>query len=170
VKIVIRLARGAVCLLAVFAAYGWLDLLRHLPGPHLPLVLPLRANGGGDDISLLTIVVVFSLTFAAIARVAPPRPSRRTRAALVRGALLAAFVFTVQALQQGIVEQTQPTFEWGSALSLTWPWLAAACAVLGTLVAAPRERPRVVTVPPVRSEPSPSTSAAEERPLEASAV
>jgi hypothetical protein len=76
----------------------------------------------------------------------------------------------VQALQQGIVEQTQPTFEWGSALSLTWPWLAAACAVLGTLVAAPREPPRVVTVSPVRSEPSPSTSGADERPLEASAV
>lgn len=165
-RIVIRVARGTVCLLAVLASYGWLDLLRHLPGPHLPLVLPLRANGRGDDISLLTVIVVFTATFAAIARVAPPRPSRRTRAALLRGALLAAFAITVQALQQGIVEQTRPTFQWGSALSVAWPWLAAACAVLGTLVAAPRERRRLAA--PVQSEPSPSTNASDERPLEAS--
>ena len=101
-RTVVRLARGSVCVLAVLAGYGWLDLLRHLPGPHLPLVLPLRANGRGDDVSLLTVIVVFTATFAAIARVAPPRPWRRTRAALLRGALLAAFAVTVQALQQVI--------------------------------------------------------------------
>lgn len=165
-RIVSRLARGLVCLLALVAAYGWLDLLRHVPGPHLPLVLPLRSNGRGDDISLLAVVLVFTATFAVIARVAPPRPSRRKTSALLRGALLAGFAATVQALQQGIVEQTRPTFMWGAALSLAWPWLAAACAAIGTLVAAPRGQQPVATL--ARSEPSPSANATDERPLEAS--
>jgi len=166
-RTVARLARGSVCLLAVLASYGWLDLLRHLPGPHLPLVLPLRANGGGDDVSVLTVIVVFAATFAAIARVAPPRPSRRTRAALLRGALLVAFVLTVAALQQGFVEQSRPTLVWGTALSLAWPWLAAASAVGATLLAAPRSRPRPIA--PELVERPPATLVADEpRPLEAS--
>jgi hypothetical protein len=162
-----RLLRALVCAVAVLAAYGWLDLLRHVPGPLLPLVLPLRANGRGDGVSLVTVLLVFGATFAAIARIAPPRLSRITRSALVRSALLVVFTITVGALQQGIVEQSRPSFAWGSALSLAWPWLAAAAALCGTLAAAPRAR-REPEPPPVH-EPLPQPISAEEpRPLEAS--
>lgn len=136
-------ARVLVCVVAVLASYGWLDLLRRLPGPHLSLVLPLRANGGGDDVSLLTVVLVYTATFAAIAYIARPREGRWMRAAILRAVLLAAFLVTVVALQQGIVEQSTPTFSWESSLWLVWPWLAAACAALGTLAVRPRSRPTV---------------------------
>jgi hypothetical protein len=161
-----RSARGVACLVAVFAAYGWLDLLRHLPGPHLQLVLPLRANGNADDVSVLTVLLVFAATFAVIARIAPPRHARVTRSAIVRGLLLAAFVITLGALQQGIVEQARPTFYWGSSLSLAWPYLAAAAAMLGTLVAAPRAE-RQVEAPPCATA-QPPVMAEDPRPLEAS--
>jgi hypothetical protein len=119
----------------VVAAYGWLDLLRHLPGPHLPLVLPLRGNGGGDDVSLLTVILVCVATFAAIARLLPT--TRVVRAAAVRAVLFGAFVIAVVALQQGFVEQSRPTFEWTSAGVLAWPWLGLACAAFGTWLGAP---------------------------------
>jgi hypothetical protein len=133
VRRVRAIGRALICAMAVLASYGWLDLLRHLPGPHLPLILPLRANGGGDDVSVLTVILVFTATFAAIARIAPPRERRRVRAAIVRAVALAAFLVTVVALQQGIVEQSRPTFSWEGSFWLAWPWLAAACAALGTL-------------------------------------
>jgi hypothetical protein len=126
----LRTGRALVAVVIVVAAYGWLDLLRHLPGPHVPLVLPLRGNGGGDDVSLLTVVIVCAVSFVAIARVAPPR--HRARAALLRAVLFGAFVIVVVALQQGIVEQSQPSFAWTRAIWLAWPWIAAACAALGT--------------------------------------
>jgi hypothetical protein len=149
---VTRAGRGAASLVAVLAAYGWLDLMRHLPGPHLPLVLPLRANGGADDVSLVAVVLVFAATFAAIARIAPPLPARAGRVAIVRGLLLAAFLVTTVALQQGIVEQSRPTFAWGGALSLAWPWLAAASAVLGTLLGLPRTEPAPASSPALPAE------------------
>jgi hypothetical protein len=134
VRHVARIARGLACIVAVLASYGWLDLLRHVAGPHLPLVLPLRGNGGGDDVSIVAVILVFTVTFAAIARIAPPRGGR---SAIARGVLLVAFLVTVVALQDGIVEQSRPTFAWSSALSLAWPWLAATSAVLGTLLGTP---------------------------------
>jgi hypothetical protein len=153
-----RVGRTLLSGVIVVAAYGWLDVLRHLPGPHLPLVLPLRGNGGGDDVSLLTVIVVCTASFAAIARVAPPR--RLARAAVLRAVLFGAFVIALVALQQGFVEQSRPSFEWASAIWLAWPWLAVACAALGTWAGAPSRR-----------EPSATASAApatESRPLEAS--
>jgi len=153
--------RVLACVVVVLASYGWLDVLRRLPGPHLSLVLPLRANGGGDDVSLLTVVLVYTATFAAVAYIARPREGRWMRAAIVRAALLAAFLVTVVALQQGIVEQSRPTFSWQSSLWLVWPWLAAVCAALGTLAVRPRSRPpaalrklphpAVATTPPAES-------------------
>jgi hypothetical protein len=145
-----------VCVVAVLASYGWLDLLRRLPGPHLSLVLPLRANGGGDDVSLVTVVLVYTATFAAIAYIARPREGRWMRAAIVRAVLLAAFLVTIVALQQGIVEQSTPTFSWQSSLLLAWPWLAAVCAALGTLAVRPRPRPTAS----LRKLPHPATSTA----------
>jgi hypothetical protein len=133
-----RGARMLVSGVAVLAAYGWLDLLRHLPGPHLSLVLPLRANGGGDDVSALAVVLVWSATFAAIARILPPAADAMVRAIVVRTALLAVFVVSVVALQHGIVEQARPTFSWSRAIELAWPWVASACAALGTWLGAPR--------------------------------
>jgi hypothetical protein len=161
-----RAARGLTCVIAGFAAYGWLDLLRHLPGPHLQLVLPLRANGNADDVSVLTVLLVFTVTFAAMARIAPPRASRVTRSAIARGVVLAAFAIVVGALQQGIVEQSRPTFYWASSLSLAWPYLAACAAVAGTLLAAPRAE-RQAAAPPCEA-PKPQPVAEESRPLEAS--
>ena len=146
--------RVLACVVAVLASYGWLDLLRHLPGPHLSLVLPLRANGGGDDVSLLTVVLVYAATFAAIAYIARPREGRWMRAAIVRAVLLAAFLVTVVALQQGIVEQSRPTFSWEASLWLVWPWLAAVSAALGTLAVRPRTRPTVA----LRKVPHPAVS------------
>jgi hypothetical protein len=157
--------RLLVCLVAALASYGWLDLLRHLPGPHLSLVLPLRANGGGDDVSALAVILVFTATFAAIAHIAPPRPGRRLRAAIVRALALAAFLVTVVALQQGIVEQSRPTFSWQSSLWLVWPWLAAACAAVGTLLVREPARPRLA----LRKLPhphAPATPVADPRALE----
>jgi hypothetical protein len=149
------------CVVIVLSSYGWLDVLRRLPGPHLSLVLPLRANGGGDDVSVLTVVLVYTATFAAIAYIARPREGGWMRAAIVRAALLAAFLVTVVALQQAIVEQSRPTFSWESSLWLVWPWLAAVCAAVGTLAVRPRSRPpaalrklphpAVSTTPPVES-------------------
>jgi hypothetical protein len=163
----VQAARTAICLLVVLASYGWLDLLRRLPGPHLPLVLPLRANGGGDDVSLLTVILVFGATFAAIAYIAPPRARRRVRAAIVRALLLAAFLVTVIALQQGIVEQSRPTFSWESSLWLAWPWIAAGCAALGTLAVrppAPRDLAlRKLPHPAASTAPAPETRVLEER-------
>jgi hypothetical protein len=161
-----RGARGIVCLVAVFAAYGWLDLLRHLPGPQLQLVVPLRANGNGDGLSIVTVLLVFAVTFGVIARIAPPRPSRVLRSAILRALLLAAFAIIVGALQQGIVEQARPTFSWGSSLSLAWPYLAACAALGGTLVAAPRAE-RTAVEPPC-DVPQPQPVAEEPRRLEAS--
>ena len=116
--------------------------------------------------SVVTVLLVFAATFAAIARIAPPRASRPVRSALVRGVLVAAFAITVGALQQGIVEQSRPSFAWGSALSLAWPWLAALAAGLGTLAAAPRVRHHPVA-PPCQSPLSPPIMAAETQPREA---
>jgi hypothetical protein len=147
--------RALICLVAVLASYGWLDLLRHLPGPHLSLVLPLRANGGGDDISVLAVILVFTATFAAIAHIAPPRERRRWLAAIVRALALAAFLITIVALQQGIVEQSRPTFSWAESLRLAWPWLAAACAAVGTLVVRPPARTGVA----MRKHPHPYAAA-----------
>jgi hypothetical protein len=160
------LVRGGRVLLAVaivFAAYGWLDLLRHLPGPHVPLVLPLRGNGGGDDVSLLTVVLVCAVSFAAIARVVPPR--HRARAALVRAVLFGAFLIVVVALQQGIVEQSEPSFAWTRAIWLAWPWIAAGCAALGTWAGSPSS-----PAEPAARDETISTPATEPRVLEASAA
>jgi hypothetical protein len=152
VSYLMRAGRAVASLVAVLAAYGWLDLMRHLPGPHLPLVLPLRANGGADDVSLVAVVLVFAATFAAIARIAPSLPTRARRVAVVRGLLLAAFLVTAVALQQGIVEQSRPTFAWGSALALAWPWLAAVSAALGTLLGLPRTAPVRASSPALPAE------------------
>ncbi|MEO9173881.1 MAG: hypothetical protein ABI317_00100 [Gaiellales bacterium] len=157
----LRVGRALVAVVIVFAAYGWLDLLRHLPGPHVPLVLPLRGNGGGDDVSLVTVILVCAVSFAAIARVAPPR--HRARAALVRAVLFGAFVIVVVALQQGIVEQSQPGFAWTSATWLAWPWIAAVCAGLGTWAGTPGTREQ-------GDAPVSTPTASESRVLEASAV
>jgi hypothetical protein len=154
-----RGVRTLVSGIAVLAAYGWLDLLRRLPGPHLSLVLPLRANGGGDDVSVLTVVLVWSATFAAIARILPPAADALLRTIVVRAALLAVFVVTVVALQHGIVEQARPTFSWSRAIELAWSWIACACAALGTWLGAPRHARSTV---PARAETS------ESRTLEAS--
>jgi hypothetical protein len=139
-----RAGRALVSVVIVFAAYGWLDVLRHLPGPHLPLVLPLRGNGNADDVSLATVIIVCVTSFVAIARVAVPR--RIALAVIVRAALFGAFVVVVVALQEGIVEQSQPSFAWSSAIWLVWPWLAIACSALGTWIGAPRTRERTAAV------------------------
>lgn len=170
-RTLVRILRGVACVLLWFAAYGWLDLLRHLPGPHLPLVLPLRANGGADDVSILTVLVVFGATFAAMARIAPPRPSHALRSSLVRGALVAGFAIVVGALQQGLVDQSQLGFAWSGTLSLAWPWIAAVCAAVATFVAAPRETRQPVIAPPADptpDPPAPDQVADETRPLETS--
>ncbi len=161
---VVRAARSLVAVVMVVAAYGWLDLLRHLPGPHLPLVLPLRGNGGGDDVSLVTVILVCVATFAAIARLLPT--VRVVRAAVVRAALFGGFLIAVVALQQGFVEQSRPTFEWTSALWLAWPWLGVACAAFGTWLGAPHVEPQPIVhaLDDVKDE----TDVPDARPLEAS--
>jgi hypothetical protein len=159
-----RATRSLVVVVMVVAASGWLDLLRHLPGPHLPLVLPLRGNGGGDDVSLLTVVVVCTGTFAAIARVLPP--VRVVRAATARAVLFGAFVTAVVAFQQGFVEQSRPTFEWTSAIWLAWPWLGVACAGFATWLGAPHAEPE--TYAPALDSVEDETPLPEARPLEAS--
>lgn len=159
----LRTGRALLAVVIVLAAYGWLDLLRHLPGPHVPLVLPLRGNGGGDDVSLLTVVLVCAVSFAVIARVAPPR--HRARAALVRAVLFGAFVIVVVALQQGIVEQSEPSFAWARAIWLAWPWIATACAALGTWAGSPSSPEQ-----PAARDKTVSAPATEPRVLEASAA
>ena len=160
----VRAARSLVAVVMVFAAYGWLDLLRHLPGPHLPLVLPLRANGSADDVSLVTVILVCTATFAVIARLLPT--PRVVRAAVVRSALFGCFVITAVALQQGFVEQSRPTFEWTSAAWLAWPWLAVACAAFGTWLGAPHlDAPPVVHVVDADDD---DTELPDPRPLERS--
>jgi hypothetical protein len=158
-----RAARSLVAVVLVVAAYGWLDLLRHLPGPHLPLVLPLRGNGGGDDVSLVTVILVCAATFAAIARLLPT--VHIVRAAVVRAVLFGAFVIAVVALQQGFVEQSRPTFEWTGAAWLVWPWLAVACAAFGTWLGAPH-----VERQPLAHGVKDDTQLPDARPLEASAA
>jgi hypothetical protein len=160
-----RAGRALVSVVIVFAAYGWLDVLRHLPGPHLPLVLPLRGNGNADDVSLATVIIVCVTSFLAIARVATPR--RLVLAVLVRAALFGAFVIAVVALQEGIVEQSQPSFAWSSAIWLIWPWLAIACSALGTWIGAPRRRERTAAAVAVPVS-APISEPSEPRALEAS--
>jgi hypothetical protein len=159
-----RAGRSLVAVVMVVAAYGWLDLLRHLPGPHLSLVLPLRGNGGGDDISLLTVVLVCVATFAAIARLVPT--VHVVRAAVARAVLFGGFVIAAVALQQGFVEQSRPTFEWTSATWLVWPWLGVACAAFGTWLGAPHVQPEplVHTLDEIKDD----TQLPDARPLEAS--
>ena len=107
-----RIARALAGPLLAVVSYGWLDLLRHLPGPRLALVLPLRANGGAGGVSLLTVVLVATATFALLAQVAPPH--RLRTAMLVRPALYAAFLLTAVALQEGLVQQARPDLAWAA--------------------------------------------------------
>ena len=113
------------------AAYGWQDRLRGLPGPRVPLVLPLRDAGHQSAVPLAGLALLWLLAFAAAARLA--RPQRVLLSAGVRAALAFAAVLALQAVSLQLVRQATVGFEWRAAAATAVPWLVAACAVVGTV-------------------------------------
>jgi hypothetical protein len=121
-----------VALPLLAAAYGWLELARHAPGPRLAQALPLHAAGHADAVSAPLVVAVFALAFAALALLAPPARLRVWQVALLRGAGSLALALVLAAASIHLVEQAQTGLSLGAALRAPAPWAIGAASAVGT--------------------------------------
>jgi hypothetical protein len=118
--------------LGVLAAFGLFDVLRLVPGPQVPLALPLREPGGADGVSALVVFGV-PLLLAALAAVAVP-PRRRLAGALGRAAVVLAVTLVAQGITIQLVRQAVLGVALTPALASASPWLMAGATLVGTLV------------------------------------
>ena len=123
--------------LGVLASAGLLDLLRGVPGPAVPLALPLREPGGADGASVLVVCLV-PLALATLAAIVAP-PARPYLGALGRAALVLVAAVIVQAISLELVAQAVLGLALTPAVDSAPPWIMAGATLIGSLV--PRVRP-----------------------------
>jgi hypothetical protein len=114
---------------------GLIDALRSLPGPGLPLALPLRETGHQDRASLAVVVVVFALVFGLVALALEWPHAHPLYAALARAAALLACALALQAVSLQLVRQASLGLDWSAALGSAAPWVCALAALLGSALA-----------------------------------
>jgi hypothetical protein len=114
---------------------GLIDALRSLPGPGLPLALPLRETGHQDRASLAVVVVVFALVFGLVALALEWPHAHRLYVALARAAALLACALVLQAVSLQLVRQASLGLDWSAALGSAAPWVCALAALLGSALA-----------------------------------
>ena len=133
-----RFLRALIPIPLLVAAYGWQDMLLRLPGPKLPLAMPLRETGGQADVPVIGFFAVWVISAALVTRIAPPRRLDPFVSGIIRGALTFAVLLPIQALSIQLVRQAETGFDWTAALRSPGPWLSALCLLLVTPLFAPK--------------------------------
>jgi hypothetical protein len=126
---------------AIVAAEGWLYLVRATPGPRVPLALPLEEAGGGDGVSAVAFVAVWSLAALAVCALVGIR--RGWLAPVVAAIAVTGGVLVLHAMSLQLVQQATIGFAWRPALDSLAPWLAGASAGVAVAIGArvgPRHR------------------------------
>ncbi len=136
------LARRALFVPIVAAAYGWQDRLRGLPGPRIALVLPLREPSHHAAVPLVSLLAIWLAAFAIAAILVPVRCP--PVAAVLRGLGTFGAVLVLQAVSLQLVRQATTGFDWHAALTSSIPFIAGSCAAVATLATAPRRSARGV--------------------------
>jgi hypothetical protein len=128
-----RIALGVpAAVAAIVAAEGWLYLVRATPGPRVPLALPLEEAGGGDGVSVVAFVAVWSLAALAVCALVGVRSGWLPP--VIAALTVAGGVLVLHALSLQLVQQATIGFAWSSALDSLAPWLAGACAGLAVAI------------------------------------
>jgi hypothetical protein len=138
-------ARRVVAVFVFAAAYGAQDLVRSVPGPQVPLALPLRETGHAAGVPLVAFLALWLVAFALAARLAPPLRAHPALVVAVRALVALGAMLVVQAVSFELVRQATLGLDWRAAVASASPWLVAACATLATLLVllAPRQLARV---------------------------
>ena len=156
------IAGYVLVVLLIIAGLGLIDLARAIPGPRIPLVLPLRETGHADGVSFLALVAVWLGVFAVAALLAPARRSHVATIALARAGLAFAVLLPVQAVSVQLVRQASFGFDWSAAVGSPSIFIAAACAFVATLACTPARPGRM----PARSSDRTADGDAAKRPGE----
>ena len=135
--------RGGLHLMAEAAAIpaglavslGLVDALRSLPGPGLPLALPLRETGHDDRASFAVVAGVFALVFGLAALTLEAPRAHRLRMAFLRAAAVLACALALQAVSLQLVRQASLGLDWHGALRSPAPYVCALGALLGIALA-----------------------------------
>jgi hypothetical protein len=142
VSVLSALARRALFVPIVGAAYGWQDRLRALPGPRIALVLPLREPSHQAAVPLVSVLAIWIAAFAIAAIAVPARCP--PLAAALRGLGAFGAILVVQAVSLQLVREATTGFDWHAALTGPIPFIAGTCAAVATVAATPRRTARAV--------------------------